>query len=38
MKKEMEFQNKENYVTPELEVMELATECVMIDSSGEETW
>jgi hypothetical protein len=37
MKKEMEFQNKENYVAPEMDVMELNSESVM-QTGSEEQW
>ncbi len=38
MKKEIDLKNKENYVVPEVDIMELATECVMADTSGEGNW
>ena len=39
MKKEMELQNKENhYVAPEMDVLELSSERVLGDSSGQEDW
>ena len=38
MKIEMEHKNKENYVSPELEVLELTTERVLGDSSTQEEW
>ncbi len=38
MKKEIDLKNKENYATPEVDIVELATECVMTDTSQKEDW
>lgn len=39
MKKEKELQNKENnYVAPEMDVLELSSERVLGDSSNVENW
>jgi len=39
MKKENELQNKENnYVAPEMNVLELSSERVLGDSSSQEDW
>ncbi len=37
MKKEFELKNKENYVAPELDVLELSSEAVM-QTGSEEQW